>query len=702
MADDSPASDNAGSRPGDHRLQSGLPPAPDVLDREMIGPLASLFLRGGALDVTLNEVARLLAARLQVPIVLILELDAAAGELRPVGDVGVSGLTCDAPLRLPVADSLAGVVALTGEPLVELDMMSREVGRTLPLRALQARSFLGVPMHGRSSLLGVLLLADRRRRHDFTWLGPTLQHVADHLALEIERQRAADELSFTRASVDRASDAIYWSTEDGRIVDANAAACRMLGVSREWLIGRRVWEIDRVYDAARMAGVWRELRARRWLRFETEHRRLDGTSFPVEISANLVEVGGISYNLGFARDITERRQAEERLRQVRQQLELSQRLEAIGRLAGGVAHDFNNLLGVILGFGELMAADLGDAHPVGEHLTEIIEAARRGASLASQLLAFSRRQVLQPRAVDLAALVADIDRLLRRIIGEDIELIVEVAPGLAPAHVDPAQIEQVLMNLAINARDAMPGGGTLTIEAAEATAGEAREAGAPLDAADGYLRLSVSDTGEGMDEVTRARVFEPFFTTKDGGTGLGLSTVYGVIHQTGGAIRVQSAPGEGSRFDVFLPRSSGVSAVVDLPVEPVAAPATAPSVLLVEDQEPLRRMLAIGLRSHGVVVCEAATPALALEAIERTPMRIDVLLTDVVMPGMSGRELAERVLARRQGVQVIYMSGYPSDVLSRHGVLEPAVRLLQKPFTVDVLAEAIRRATGQAGPAASP
>ena len=375
-----------------------------------------------------------------------------------------------------------------------------------------------------------------------------------------------------------------------------------------------------------------------------------------------------------------------------QQLQEAQKLEAVGKLAGGVAHDFNNVLTAILGSAELLLLDSPPGAPTREELDIIRDAATRAQDLIRQLLAFSARQVLQPVVLDLNHLVKNVGKMLRRLIGEDIKLDSDLAPDLAAVRADPGQLEQVLVNLAVNARDAMPDGGRLAIKTfnAEIT-GEHVPLPNPIPPGR-YVVLQLSDSGVGMSAETQARIFEPFFTTKEQGkgTGLGLATVYGIVRQSGGHITVESAPGAGATFRLYLPR-------VDEAVTPVAAPGTvaAPAagretVLLAED-EPLVRILARRvLEQAGYTVLAAGGGAEALETARRHDGPIHLLLTDVVMPEMSGRDLVRRLGELRPDVPVLYMTGYSEEAIARHGVLDPGTALIQKPFTPAALARKVR------------
>ncbi|HVH08772.1 MAG TPA: ATP-binding protein, partial [Gemmatimonadales bacterium] len=391
------------------------------------------------------------------------------------------------------------------------------------------------------------------------------------------------------------------------------------------------------------------------------------------------------------------------VKRLEQQFFQAQKMEAVGRLAGGVAHDFNNLLTAILGSTELLREMIPTDHPGREEAEETRKAALRAADLTRQLLAFSRQQVLAPRVLSLNDVVVDMDRMLRRLIGEDIDLRTVLAGDLGAVRADPGQLEQVIVNLAVNARDAMPTGGKLTIETANTALDEAYAAARPVVAAGRYVMLAVSDTGAGMDEATKARLFEPFFTTKPKGkgTGLGLATVYGIVKQSGGYISVYSEPGRGATFKVYLPR-------VDAAVEPVeAAPAAGGSlrgsetVLVVEDQGEVRSLTRRVLEARGYQVLVAASGQEAMRLAEERPGAIDLLLTDVIMPGMSGRGLGLLLAAAHPAMKVLYVSGYADESIVHQGMLEPGVWFLQKPFTPEALARKVREVLESARPARS-
>jgi PAS domain S-box-containing protein len=400
--------------------------------------------------------------------------------------------------------------------------------------------------------------------------------------------------------------------------------------------------------------------------------------FPIPDSeGRMALVGGIGI------DITERRQLEEQLRQ-------SQKMEAIGRLAGGVAHDFNNLLTIISGYGRMVLDDIGAKHRSRVRVEEVLNAADRAAILTSQLLAFSRRQVVQPKVLELNHLISNLEKMLRRVIGEHIELVTNLSADLRRVKADAGQLEQVIMNLAVNARDAMPEGGKLTIETKNIFF--RKEADLPDTAGSLYAMLTVTDTGVGMDNQTRTHLFEPFFTTKERGkgTGLGLSTVYGIVKQHGGEIRVESQPSAGAAFHIYFPVSEESSEPAEVSRRMDAAPVGTETVLLVEDEAGVREFARETMKRAGYRVLEAADAQDAVTLAEQEKGPIHLLLTDVIMPLVSGRELAEQIKSLREGIRVIYMSGYTDDVLAYRGDLGPDIDFLQKPFGPDVLARKIR------------
>jgi signal transduction histidine kinase/CheY-like chemotaxis protein len=385
-------------------------------------------------------------------------------------------------------------------------------------------------------------------------------------------------------------------------------------------------------------------------------------------------------------EINERKRAEEQLRQ-------AQKLEAVGRLAGGVAHDFNNQLFVINGYSELLLEHLQDNRALRPLVEEVKKAGERGAALTRKLLAFSRKQILEPKVVDLNAELADLEKVLRRLIGEDIELQVIQHDGLWPVRVDPGQLEQVVLNLAVNARDAMPRGGRLTIETANVELDNAYARSHADDVSAGaYALLSVTDTGHGMDQETLSHIFEPFFTTKEvgKGTGLGLSTVHGIVKQSGGHIEVTSKIGQGTAFRIYLPRAEAAPQEAQRPAAAELTASASETILLVEDEAPVRAFVRETLKRNGYRVLEARNGSEAIEIERCFRDKIDLMLTDVVMPQMSGRELADVLASKRPDMKVLYMSGYAEESVVHHGVLDDGITFLQKPCSVDTLLTKVR------------
>ena len=415
------------------------------------------------------------------------------------------------------------------------------------------------------------------------------------------------------------------------------------------------------------------------------HRKKDGTIIHVEISSHALPFGSGNTRLVLVSDVTERKKLEEQLRQ-------AQKMEAIGRLAGGVAHDFNNLLTIISGYGQLVRERLGSDDPASGFMTEVLKASERAAALTRQLLAFSRQQVLTPSLVDFNGLVGNTEKMLRRLIGEDIELVTILKPGLGQVKADPGQIEQVIMNLALNSRDAMPKGGRLTIETANVNLDDGYVRDHPEVQPGPYVLLAVSDTGIGMDAETQKRIFEPFFTTKEKGkgTGLGLAMVYGIVRQSGGHIWVYSELNVGTVFKLYFPRSQETHAASHTPVQQPRSVRGSETILLVEDEESLRKLVKSILQRKGYAVLAPEDVMEALDIAQKHAGPIHLLLTDVIMPKMSGRDLAEQVVSFHKETRVVYMSGYTDDAIVQHGVLDSGVSFVQKPFSPDAIARKVR------------
>ncbi len=506
-----------------------------------------------------------------------------------------------------------------------------------------------------------------------------------------ERKRAEEELKlaeerFAKAFQSNPLGFIISRARDGRILEVNEAFLHMMGYGREELIGKTTIEL-RIWEGPeeRSATIGKLLAVGSIKEEDAKFRTKDGRMRQVRLSAEIVQLQGELCILGLSRDVTEHNLLEEQYRQ-------AQKMEAVGRLAAGIAHDFNNLLGVIIGYSELVSSGLAADSLSYKRVEAIKQAGQRAAALTTQLLAFSRKQTVQPRVVNLNSVVRESEKLLRPTLGEDIELSIILDPKLGQVKADAAQIVQVLMNLSVNARDAMPQGGKLVIETANETVdGETLLDGIPVQPGL-YVSLTVRDTGTGMDEATKARIFEPFYTTKSAGkgTGLGLATVYGIVEQNGGSILVNTAVGKGSTFKIYLPRIAEVAetpAVTTAPAKPVRASGT---ILLVEDEMGLRSVIDESLRQWGYRVLLASNGMEALEVAAEHKGPIQLLITDVIMPFISGPQLAQSLKPLRPEIRVLYISGYTADKFADYPELDPHLALLQKPFKLVDLAQKVR------------
>ncbi len=511
------------------------------------------------------------------------------------------------------------------------------------------------------------------------------QLLARVIRYAIERKHAVEALrereERSRLLMEAAFDGVVVTVE-GVIQEANPGMVDILGYELDELLGTPVTDL---VPRELQGEVTQRIREGLEGRYEFEIRRKDGRKVLLEATTRNLLVGGRRGRISAVRDITALRSLERQFRQ-------AQKMEAVGRLAGGVAHDFNNLLTAIFGYAELLGEELPADHPGREDLKEIRTAATRASALTRQLLAFSRQQVLQPVVLNLNDVVQNVEKMLHRLLGEDVELEAHLARDAANVKADAGQLEQVIMNLSVNARDAMPTGGKLTIETAnvDLDAGYAEQHQPVIPGR--YVMLAVSDTGTGMDETTKAKVFEPFFTTKEAGkgTGLGLATVYGIVKQSGGYVWLYSEPGKGATFKIYLPR---VDAPRDTPVgapEPAGTVTGTETVLVAEDDPlllPLARELLMKL---GYRVLEARDSTQALAVARGHQSEIHLLVSDVVMPGGGGFQLAQQLLVERPKMRVLYMSGYTDEAVVRHGLLERGLNYLQKPFTPAVLARRVR------------
>jgi PAS domain S-box-containing protein len=512
-------------------------------------------------------------------------------------------------------------------------------------------------------------------------------------AVEIKRNEHALRRSEARyrSLVQSSVYGIYRSSLEGRFLDVNPALIAMLGyVSAEEVllldpendVFAHSEEHDRLIEEFRRAG--------RLDGIEVKWKRKDGSAITVRISGRAVSSADEPADVleAIAEDVTERRVLEDQFRQ-------AQKMEAVGRLAGGVAHDFNNLLMVISGYAEVILAKLEPDHPLHEKGRAIQLAADRATTLTRQLLAFSRKQLLELKVVDVNAIVSDMERLLRPLIGENVEFSTRLAPESAHTRADAGQLEQVLMNLVVNAKDAMPNGGKLTIETQKLVVDESHRRAQTFIRPGHYVMLSVTDTGMGMDKETQSRIFEPFFTTKEKGkgTGLGLSTVYGIVKQSGGYVMVQSEKSHGTTFHIYLPHVEGAAEKHAPPVSPVALGGTE-TVLLVEDEESVRQLVRETLVSKGYRVIEADHGEAGMKAAAQHQGKIDLVITDVIMPGMGGRELVKHLAQIRPETRVLYLSGYTEDAIVNEGTSDSGTAFLQKPFTLQSLARKVREVLG--------
>ncbi|MDO9068333.1 MAG: ATP-binding protein, partial [Deltaproteobacteria bacterium] len=518
-----------------------------------------------------------------------------------------------------------------------------------------------------------------------------MEDITEHKKTDAENRFLADVIRLS-------SQAFGVGYPDGRLGVVNPAFCDLVGYTEEEL--RQI-----SWNRALTPDVWREYEARylaaltatgKPVRYEKEYIHKNGHRIPIELLVHLKtdESGKTLYYYAFVSDLTERRQADEKRKMLENQLHQAQKLESIGRLAGGVAHDFNNLLSIILGYGEIALAALGKDHSQHEILEQIYQAGTRAKELTRQLLAFSRKQILEMQVVDVNVVITGFEKLLCRLIGEDIQLTLMLASKPLMVNADTAQIEQVLMNLAVNARDAMPDGGKLSIDTRVAELDETYARSRPGVIPDDYALISVSDTGSGMDKGTQEHIFEPFFTTKDKekGTGLGLATSFGIVKQHGGNIWVYSEPGQGTTFKIYLPLCTEKVEAEARPVNFLPLATASATVLIVEDDPTVRKLAGVILADQGYVVIESndVSDAILKAAAHENP--IHLVLTDVVMPEMKGPEVFDKIREHHPEARVLYMSGYADNMIARHGVLNKGIQFVQKPFTVKGLLEKCHQA----------
>ena len=529
--------------------------------------------------------------------------------------------------------------------------------------------------------------------------------VTETKRLEEERDRYVERLRLLELSVSRLNDIVLitkatpLSDPGPEIVYVNEAFERITGYSPKEAIGKtpRMLQGPET-DRAALARLRSALERAEPVREEIVNYTKAGVPYWLELDVAPVrnEAGELTHFVAIERDITERHRAREALRRSDEQLRQAQKMEAVGSLAGGIAHDFNNLLSVILSYTSLIMEDFPPADPLRADLEEVHRAGLRATDMTRQLLAFSRKQILQPSVIDVSAVVRSVEKLLGRLVGEDIELALHAAEDAGKAFVDASQLEQVIMNLVVNARDAMPRGGSITVETSGVVLDEAYAASQPGVTPGSYVLLAVTDTGVGMDRATQARVFEPFFTTKEQGkgTGLGLSTVYGIVQQSGGHIWLYSEPGQGTTFKIYLPRTDRLADAPAPQLPPGESLRGTETILLVEDEAAVRHVVRSILVKSGYHVLETQNGGEAFLLCEQFKETIHLLITDVVMPRMSGRQLAERVAVLRPDMKVLYMSGYTEDAIVHQGVLHSGVEFLSKPILPHALLKKVREVLG--------
>jgi PAS domain S-box-containing protein len=599
-----------------------------------------------------------------------------------------------APPSKRTGRGLTEYVIRTGEPLLATPDVFEDLVRRGETELIGAPSldWLGVPLMGGNGCIGALVVQSYSENVRFGERDrDILKFVSQQIATAIEHKRYQEALRRSearyRSLILSAAYGIYRATAGGKFLDVNPALIAMLGygsVEEVLKLDARQdvffnpQELDRLTEDYHRTGSLNGV--------EVQWKAKDGHVIVVRLSGR--PVSGVEQPTEeleiIAEDITDRRQLEEQFRQ-------AQKMEAVGRLAGGVAHDFNNLLMVINGYTEVLLEELTSDNAMYQKVQSIQQAADRAATLTRQLLAFSRKQLLELKVVDVNSVIGDMERLLRPLIGENIGLVTRLSPDAGRTRADAGQLEQVIMNLVVNAKDAMPDGGKITVQSSEVTVRQNFREHRFIQPGR-YVVLSVSDTGHGMDKETQSRIFEPFFTTKEKGkgTGLGLSTVYGIVKQSGGYVFPQSEPGSGTTFYIYLPR------VEDAPEEMSPAKSQenekggCETVLLVEDEESVRELVRETLAARGYKVLEAENGEIGLRVAEAHGDGIDILITDVVMPGMGGRELAKKLLQLRPNLGVLYLSGYTEDTILHQGALDPGTAFLQKPFTLQNLARKVR------------
>ena len=683
--------------------------AADLEAMRRLQGIRALFLRGSSMQMVLDEIVETAIAIDGADMGNIQLLDPQSGSLKIMAHRGFEQAWLDFWDRVYSGQGTCGTALERGERVIVEDITQSPIFVGTPALDVQlvagVRAVQSTPLLSHSGrLLGVFSTHFRTpHRPDERAL-----HLLDLLARQttdiIERAQTEEALRKSEERFkdlfDNAPTGYFEYDSQGRITNVNRTELEMLGYTFEEMIGQPVWEfiveeeIARKMVLAKLAGTMPPSQGA-----ERTYRRKDGTTFPSLVQDRLLRdaEGKVVGIRGTVQDITERKRAEQERAALQEQLRQSQKMEAIGQLAGGIAHDFNNLLTVIQGNCQLALMDLRKEDPLRKNIQEVNEASEKAASLTGQLLAFSRKQILEMNVLDLNLILQRLDKMLHRVLGEDIELVTILTEGIGKVKADPGQIEQVIVNLAVNSRDAMPEGGKLTIETTNVELDKEYADGHIGVQPGRYVMLSVSDTGVGMTPEVREKVFEPFFTTKEKGkgTGLGLSTVYGIVKQSEGNICVYSEPGQGTTFKIYLPQ-------VDKPLTELKEEVSKEvqrgneTVLIVEDEETVRKLAVRMLKGLGYRVLEAPEGGTALLLCEEFKEPIHLILTDVVMLGMGGRKLVDRLKEIHPEMKVLYMSGYTDNAIVHHGVLGEGINFIHKPFTLDGLAKKVREALDKA------
>jgi len=604
-----------------------------------------------------------------------------------------------APPSRKLGRDLTAYLLRTGEPLLATPEILRQMEQRGEVQKNGAHSldWLGVPLKVGNQTFGALVVQTysksiRYREHDKEILTFIARQLSSAIEIKKNEQTLRRSEARYRSLVHSSVYGIYRSSFEGKFMDVNPALTAMLGYeSAEEVLGLDP-RTDIFMDGADQARLLEEFRRTgRMDGIEVKWKRKDGSPVTVRISGRAVSSADEPADVleAIAEDVTERRALEDQFRQ-------AQKMEAVGRLAGGIAHDFNNLLMVVSGYTEVMLTQLEPAHPLHAKARAIQQASDRATMLTQQLLAFSRKQLLELKVVDVNSVVQDMERLMRPLIGETVELTTKLSSEPSHTRADSGQLEQVLMNLVVNARDAMPQGGRLVIQTSSIVLNNTYHREQTFIRPGKYVVLSVTDTGQGMDKETQSHIFEPFFTTKEKGkgTGLGLSTVYGIVKQSAGYVMVESEEGRGTTFNIYLPQVEGAAETKGAAPAARGASGGSETVLLVEDEASVRQLVREILESKGYRVLEAENGPAGLIASSHYKEKIDLIITDVVMPGMSGRELAQHVLESRPEIKVLYLSGYTEEAIVNEGSLDSGKAFLQKPFTLQNLSRKVREVLG--------